>query len=249
MFRLLIPAFFLLISCKPYPRIKNISGETIALSHSENPGSDTLYNYLIKPYRDSLDLQMKEVLGISDQAMTKGNPESVLGNFVADLVLYQTGKYLEKKGKPPVDMVLLNNGGLRAPLPAGEITREMVFKLMPFENELVVLTMTGEKTREMLEYIAAIDGMPVAGLKMGIKNKKPSGVMINGEPLNTGKNYRIVTSDYLAAGGDKMKFFNNPVATDTVHMLLRDAIIYYIQEKNREGKTLTAKTDGRIYHE
>ena len=52
-----------------------------------------------------------------------------------------------------IDFCLLNNGGLRTSLPQGNITRRKIFELMPFENELVVVTISKEKMTDLKAYL------------------------------------------------------------------------------------------------
>jgi 2',3'-cyclic-nucleotide 2'-phosphodiesterase (5'-nucleotidase family) len=141
---------------------------------------------------------------------------------------------------------MLNNGGLRTSLPEGNITVGKIFELMPFENDMVVLTLSGSKTRGLMNYIAKSNGQPVSGLSMNIINEKPKQVMIGGQEFDSLKTYRIVTTDYLASGGDKMRFFSEPISYQTLNTKLRDAIMNYMRDENKKGNMLNPKTDGRI---
>ena len=98
--------------------------------------SDSITNTIILPYRLGIDSIMNEVLCVSDLEMTKGRPESILGNFVSDLCLEQFSNQ--------ADICIMNTGGLRNILPKGEITRGDIYKLISFENELVILELTEE---------------------------------------------------------------------------------------------------------
>jgi 2',3'-cyclic-nucleotide 2'-phosphodiesterase (5'-nucleotidase family) len=118
---------------------------------------------------------------------------------------------------------------------------------MPFENEIVVLTLTPENTQELMNYIARSGGVPVTGIKMGIQKNEAVNIFVNGKPFDKNKNYKIVTSDYLAEGGDKMFFFKNPIMKETPGLKIRDVLIEYMIEENKKGKTLSAKKDGRVY--
>ncbi len=130
----------------------------------------------------------------------KGYPEGLLGNFVADLILkkardycIRTGSDLDPKKLRGVDFCVLNNGGLRASLPKGEITRGNIFEVMPFGNEVVIVTLSGEKTKELLDFIAQRGGMPISGMKIGIRDHMPVNIMIDGKPFDIKNNYRIAT--------------------------------------------------------
>jgi len=141
---------------------------------------------------------------------------------------------------------LLNNGGLRASLPHGEITRGKIFELMPFENEMIVLELDGETTLELVNFIAEKGGMPVAGLTLVIENNKPQNITINGKPFDKNKTYKVVTSDYLANGGDKLSMLNKRLNDKLTGIKIRDAIIEYFIEQNKKGVTITSSLDGRI---
>ncbi len=71
---------------------------------------------------------MNEVINTSLIDMEVGSPEGLLGNFVCDLT-YIKAKEISAK---PVDFCLLNNGGLRTPLPKGEITAWKNFRIDAF---------------------------------------------------------------------------------------------------------------------
>lgn len=204
---------------------------------------------LIKPYKEALDSEMNEVLVISEKVLEKGQPESRLGNLVADLT-FQIGDTTFKtiSGKS-ADFVILNYGGLRTSLPKGEITRRKAFELMPFENELVVLELTADKTKEAFDYLAKAGGQPISNASLKIRNHKPLNPLIDGKSIHPDSTYHIITTDYLAAGGDNMDFFSDPIEQINLEIKLRDAIIVYFQDLHSKGKVLSVKVDNRISYE
>ena len=199
-----------------------------------------------QPYKAKLDSTMNEVIGQSQIAMEKGQPESVLGNFVADLCYESAVNLFKNYSKQPVDFCVLNNGGLRSSLPAGSITRRNVYELMPFDNELVVVTLSPDSVKSLLNYIAEKGGVPVANLQMRIKDKKPGDVMIGGKPYDPTKSYNVATSDYLSNGGDNMIMFSGAMQTESLGIKIRDAIINYISDSGKKQMVLKPATDGRI---
>jgi hypothetical protein len=56
----------------------------------------------------------------------------------------------------------------------------------------------------------------------------------------------VITSDYLAYGGDKMRFFTNPENYQLLGIKLRDLLVEGMISLNREGKTLQPKKDRRL---
>ena len=241
---LYILPFCFITACSNKIKVTSIQPSTIQLNTSSP--EDTSITALIYPYKSVLDKEMNEVLIVSTEDAIKGQPESTLGNLVADISLIETNKVLAAKGEPLADVCMLNNGGLRTSLPKGDITVGKIFELMPFENEIVVLTMTGEKMAGMFYYIAKSNGMPLAGATLTIEDEKPTNILINGKPLDLTKTYRVATSDYLAGGGDKMRFFAQPIASESINTKLRDALINYMRDEHKKGNSLNPKKDGRI---
>ncbi len=197
-----------------------------------------------QPYKLKLDAQMNEVLGYSESELTKQivGGESVLGNFFADATLFEA-----RKTDPQIDFTFPSgNGGLRNDLPSGAITLSNVYELMPFENELIVFDIKGTDVQSLLDYIARSGGQPVAGITMRIKTGKPVDVVINGHPFDNTKNYRVLTSDYIAGGADGINSFKKPISSKIPGLKVRDALIMYIKEKQANGKKINTKLDGRM---
>jgi len=197
---------------------------------------------------------MNEVLVISAEEFPKerGKPETKLGNLVADLSLEVANELYKPIDNDSINFCLLNFGGLRTSLPKGEITRGKIFELMPFENELVVVTVNKDNYYSFLEYIYTSGGQPISG-DISIRKEGDDIVM---DFIDKFKNrrkkktsYKILTSDYLANGGDNMKFFLNPIKTEPVGIKLRDAIIKYCKDQHKKGKELVSNLDGRITFE
>jgi 2',3'-cyclic-nucleotide 2'-phosphodiesterase (5'-nucleotidase family) len=238
----------LLHACSGPTRIRSVSTSSIEFNEQNNSVDSTAYK-LISPYKTEMDKIMNEVLAYSDSALTKDLPEGSLGSFVSDAVLKKTNDVYKPADKMPAHICLLNNGGLRAQLPKGKITRGNAFELMPFENSIVILTLTGEKMQQLFQSMINSNGAPFAGATVKAKGKKIIELKINGQDLDLSKNYKVVTSDYLAAGGDKYDFFKDPVKVDTLDYKLRDAIIDYMIEENKKGNMIKSKKDGRIKYE
>lgn len=195
----------------------------------------------ILPYKEALDKEMNEVLVYSADEFPKerGKPETKLGNLVADLS-FEIGS---KMYGDSIDFCLLNFGGLRTSLPKGTITRGKIFELMPFENELVVVTITKDSLKSLIFYLKAVGGQPISNnMKLDLSGKE---IQLE-DGLFPNQNVKVITSDYLANGGDKMTFFANPVNIEPVGIKLRDAIIQYCIQENQKGNQLRGILDNRI---
>jgi len=238
-----------IVGCSDYKLTKTSSTNTeVANNLPTNKSSDSI----LAPYRNELKASMEEVINTSSTDMEVGQPEGKLGNFVTDLTL-ETARL--KTGEE-VDFCILNNGGLRTPLPKGEITRGKIYELMPFENEIVIVTLKGQQITEMLDYIlkrtllppSRKAGVPISGIRIMLSDNKIKQVFIGMYEFDPEKTYRVATSDYLAFGGDHMDFFKTNEGIEKTGIKLRDAIIDYIIKAKENGNPINAVLDGRIYY-
>ncbi len=239
---LFFSALISLYACQQKTLITNIS-ETHIIVNQNNVDS-AIYK-TIAPYKKTQEEKMNTVVARSEDALLKADVESTLGNFFCDAVLYETKKLLGADSAM-VDMAVFNKGGLRNALPKGNITVGNIFELMPFDNELVVLKLSGTQVKDMLTKIAEKGGIPVGGMTLMITKTTASNVMIKGKAFDEAKDYWVVTSDYLANGGDNYTFFKNAKERKVMNALLRDVIINYCKDITQQGKTLKPTLDGRI---
>lgn len=242
--RLWLTVFFYLPACVTSKRtIVKHENTCIELNSSVSSGEDSMMNVEIAPYKSHLSKIMNEILAVSEQNLFKENPEGLLGDFTADIILKKAREYCDSC---KIDFCVLNNSSLQNHFPKGNITRGNVFQVLPYENEMVLLTLSGNKVKEFLDFTANKGGIPVSGLRMKIKNNMPADVMIGDEKFNPSRTYSIVVPDYLANGGDNMAFFTHPIRKVILEKKLRDAVIEYLQEETKNGNTIKVKLDERI---
>jgi 2',3'-cyclic-nucleotide 2'-phosphodiesterase (5'-nucleotidase family) len=238
-----VGALFIMASCGRHLYVQQTQPQHYAITDN---AVDSQLIKTIQPYKQSLDGKMHEVIGTAPVALTKKTPESNLGNFFAEAVFSRV------KHLPNVDTVntfaMFNNGGLRTSVPQGDIMVGSMYELMPFENKLVVVTLSGERLLKLLDFIAEKDGAPVAGIRFIIDTKKAKEITINGKAFDVNKTYYVATSDYLAGGGDK--FFATDENKDMLktEVLLRDILIDYCKQLSKQNKPVIANTDGRIQY-
>lgn len=205
---------------------------------------------MVIPFRDSIAKDMSKLVAVSAAPLIKDKPESKLTNLVADVLLEYGTHYCDKQklAVRPV-AAYVNYGGLRASLPQGEITVGRIFELMPFENEMVLLKVSGESIEKMAERIAARGGEGIAGLRIGIKNEKLGTLKIAGKNVDPNVGYWLVTNDYIANGGDQMSMLANSMERINTRMKIRDILIQALGEQYKRGGIIDVKEDGRIFHE
>jgi 2',3'-cyclic-nucleotide 2'-phosphodiesterase (5'-nucleotidase family) len=234
-------------ACTTY-KVEKTASANIHLDTLVSIPSSQKIEGMIKPYRDKVNADMTEVLCISSEAMYGGRPESPLTNYCADLTLEESNRFCaEKYPQIKIDVSMINRGGLRIPLPKGEIKTMTMFELMPFENEIVFLKLKGTIMLEFVNHLAERGGEGVGGLRFGIKSGKALQPEIGGKPLDPEKTYWLVTSDYIANGGDGSDILSKSIERIDTGIKARDMFIQFFKRMGKEGKTVTAKTDGRIY--
>lgn len=196
----------------------------------------------IAPYREQVTAKMSEVIGTAPAELRKAEYQSALGNFVVDLQLAQSQPLYGK----PIDLSLTTNGGLRVPIPAGKVSVGTIFELMPFENELVVLTLDGATVKELFDFAATAKIAPIGNATYTVRNGQAADIKIGGQPFDAKKTYTLVTSDYLAGGGDNMALLKKAVKVEKVGIMMRDAIIQHIQDLTAKGQEITADVTPRV---
>jgi len=242
---LLIPVLALLTACgrtgyHPLSQTyKRIQVDSVAAA------ADSGMTQLLRPYKQRLDQSMNEVLTRSTARLAQGKPEGPLNDLLTDILLQQA---IKQYGKP-IDCSHLNYHGIRNSLPQGTITTGAVFEVMPFDNQMVVLTLKGDVLKGFLEHFAEHDeALVVGGMRATLHNNKIlSATFTNGRPLEPSQTYTIVISDYVANGGDDTGLTKaNVLRRDDLNFLIRDAFIEALRQQGKTGQPLTPTTDGRI---
>jgi len=218
--------------------------EYVQLKVKDSLRIDSSINQTIEPYRLKMKDQMDVVVGHNSMDMEKAQPESTLGNFVAEVVLHQCKEYYDK----PIDFSIVNFGGIRIPkLPEGPVTTRKVFELMPFDNFLVVMELDGKVLKQVFDHMASVGGWPIANACYIIGENEALEVIINGKSLKEDESYTLAVSDYLANGGDQLDMLKDR-KREYLGVLFRDAIFDYIKDKENKGEQLEIITDERVKH-
>lgn len=238
---------FLLFSCAPEPqRLKKIEGKQININDSIKEVAEI--EEFIAPYRQQIQADLTKVLTFNPEYLSKlsDNLNTPLGNMMADAVYIQANPVFKTKTGNTIDFALLNYGGIRANIAAGNITTQTAFDIMPFENTIVVAELPYDALIELRDYL--------------IKDKKPHPVSeqfhleitgnnaiksftIHNKVPDKNKTYFVATSDYLLNGGDDMTFFKKAVSVTSVNYMVRKALIDYFSEQD----TLKTLQDHRFY--
>ena len=229
------------------------------------PGSeDPKILAIVERQRQRVDRILNDRIG---EAMIDLDGENVrkretnLGNFIAD-IMRQVSK---------ADAALINGGTIRTNISRGEVRIKDVYSVLPFDNYIVAITLTGKAIAEALEH--GVSGIEegegrfpqVAGLTFAYAPSAPKGsrigeILIAGKPLDPGREYSVATNDFLAVGGDGYRSFAEAVKSSKTFSVvggalqgekvvysdsgrwLRDVVVEYIREK----ETIAPGSEGRI---
>jgi len=248
-YALLITWIFFLVSCQQNAVKTGYDAQNLSVS-SELAPLDSNIVKLYAPYKEILDDDMNRVISVSETDMEKDKPESLLTNFLGDLLLSEGKKEAGEQDLGFVPAVsYYNYGGIRTGISKGEITVGKVFELMPFENEMVFLELDGDKMQAFLDYIAAHGGDSMGGVSFAIKNDKATKIKIDGKSFDPQKSYWVVTNDYVAGGGDGLSVLRERKNFINSGKKIRDMIIRNLEEHQAKNEILTAKLDGRMRNE
>lgn len=170
---------------------------------------------ILEDYQADLDAQMDVVIGQCASDIAWSSPlvrtqESPLGNLSADAL----------RDYCDADIAIQNGGGIRAGLTAGDVTVGDVFAMLPFDNKVTLVEVTGQTVWDALEN--GVDGYPttngkfpqVSGIKYTFDGSKPAGERIvsvtleDGTPLDLNAWYTLACNDFMCGGGDGYTMLN-----------------------------------------
>jgi len=221
---------------------------------------------LLQPYADQLTKDMDTVIATSTAEFSHSvnglnayvrRDDTPLANMLVDAMREATSEKVGKK----VDVFLQNGGGIRAPLPAGPITKKAVYTVLPFDNTIMTANLTGAKLLEILEKKALVTAIANYGEKFSgpdgsflqvsgmtytfdLAAKTVSDVKVGGEPLDPAKTYLIATQNFMMTGGDGYTMLNNATNQYSTSVFQRDMVIDWLTKKGTIDPT--AYEDNRI---
>lgn len=191
-------------------------------------GEDPAVAETIKGFTAEVDKQMSKEVGVSDVDLgfSEAGLDSPIGNWFTDAMRRQSG----------ADAAFQNSAGIRADMKKGVIRLRDIFQVMPFENTLAKLTMTGDQVTRLLadNLRGGRSKLQVSGLKVTFRNTaegiKDIVVTRNGAVLKPGDKISVVTNNYLTTGGSGGKaFMESSDIVDTMKPV-RDLLLKDITE-------------------
>lgn len=185
---------------------------------------------------------VKEVIAYSPRIMEKERPECALTNWYIDALMKKTSEYTGKH----IDVGFANYGGVRIDMPEGNVFRDDIMSMFPFNNTLYYFTLTGESLLEICNNIATRRPEVFGGLRLVIKDQKLVSATVDGQPIDPKKIYSVATLDYLMSGNSWFRFGKYAIDGFNTEKPVLEAMLEYVAELTRQGKPIEYKTDGRF---
>lgn len=235
----------LFVSCKQPPeKLVELTGKQIKITDSI-PGLDSILTY-VAPYGQHIDEVLDGQLAYAPKEISKedGEYNTSEGNLMADIVMEQANPIFESRTGKQIDFVLLNFGGIRSTISKGSVTTRTAYEVMPFENHIMVVELSGQSVRKLVTFLVKNHtAHPISGLQIVLdKNGSLQSVDIKGKPFDENRHYYVATSNYLLGGGDNMTFFMEAFQVTDLDYFIRKAMIDYFTKKD----TITASVDDRF---
>jgi 5'-nucleotidase len=204
-------------------------------------GTDPAEQALVSRYAAAVAPIANRIIGhlTAPSPNAQDDGESPAADLIADSMLAAT-RSADSGG---AQLALLNATGVRVPLPAGDIKYADAFQMMPFGNNLVVMTLTGAQLKAAIEQQYGGAPPPAgqrphalatsAGFTYAVDMKQAAGdrvsdIRLNGKAIDPAGRYRVVVNNYLASGGDGLTTFTEGTDLTDNGIIDLDALVTWI---------------------
>ncbi len=237
---ILVILVILLFPLMPAMAQRSITSTRLEVTSVLDAKPDTVALHLLEPYKEAVDSTIAPVIGRSLVAMDAGRPESLLGNWVADALV----EHSVFDGGERADLGIVGVGSLRNNLPEGDVRQGDALLVCPFHDYLAVAYLSGDHLLTLMEEIASLGGEAVSHeVRMLItKDGRLQEAIVNGQPIDREKVYRVATLDYFAEGNDGMTSFAKAQRVVTGDTLVRHLLV----ESVRRAGIVSSSLEGRI---
>ncbi len=256
-YHIILSFLFVLTACSPKPwRI--ITKTNIMNTNQEIATQDPEIQAWLGFYRDSVTKTMSKVIAKTEidlltlksrgKITQEAESEANLGRVAADYVQQAADNYMLSQFGSLSHFTVLNHFGLRNSISKGDISLGKIFEVMPFDNELVILQLTGSQCDSLFNFISVLGGSPVSSLQLTIKDSTYTDAMIRGLKFDSRKTYFVATSDFLLGGGDNFNMLKYPRKIHKTGLLIRDVLIQGFEKEYSTNGKIDPKKETRIIH-
>jgi len=218
------------------------AGELVAIAASGSVKPDPEIAAIVEAHRSEAAKYTSRVVGTLKSDLDNPRDENGIGNMIGDAFV----EYGQKQGWR-TDVAFYNAAGVRAPLKAGPVSYGQLYSVLPFENTIVSVDLTGAQLKGVLEDASGIAGrLQIGGGRWVYQFTNAAGqrvleATVAGAPLDPSRVYHVATIDYLLLGGDGHTGFGK--GTNIVYGDIEvDAVAAYMTAHS----PLDPKVEGRI---
>jgi len=229
-------------TCDPRRAPKGVTTLVPRVFEGTTITADAKVAAIIDPYMKRVEAKRNEKTGITTATkLTRDyEHESQVGDLLADAL----------RDWAKADFAMVNSGGIRTDIRAGELTYSDFFEVQPFDNYPAVVQITGAQIAEILKITTASDRglVQVSGLRYTKDNHKLTSLTdSSGNPLDPDKLYRLATIDFLANGGDGWIAVTSKIPPERISIdqsrTMRDAVIEAV---SKWPQPVNVKVEGRV---
>ena len=146
----------------------------------------------------------------------------------------------------PMDFAVTNFGGIRVPMPKGEVVLDDILSMFPFKNYVAYAKVKGKELRRLFDQFAMTSVQCISGAKLVIKVKALGSAEIGGKPLEDDRVYNVATIDFLLDGGDRIAIGAMADDVQLSDVLIKDFMLRYLRGLTAAGKNIEYAKDGRV---
>lgn len=225
----------------------NVTYQSVLLDSTYAQPIDLTMSTYIEILRSKMGEKLNLVIGYASSDLHRFKPQSPLSNFLTDNLLNFGNSYLAiNKTEGTIDLSLLNFGGIRGSILAGNITIENLYQIAPFDNTVVIIDIKGSELKKVFKKFSEKDNAAFSNAQTIYQNGRILSYTVNGEPINDLKIYKMITLDFLQSGGDgylEGLDFENVIYTG---IGVRDVYISQIETLTKAGQKIEGKMDNRV---
>lgn len=244
-------------------KIIGYEGRLQEIKPGASPG-DPVVQSIVEKYKQKVDAVLDLPVGEAEIDLDGENvrrKETNLGNLIADIMRAASG----------ADVAIINGGGIRTSIKKGKIRVKDIYSVLPFDNYIVAVRLTGRQILGALEHgvsgieegqgrFPQVSGLAFQYAPCAPKGNRVKGAFISGQAIDPDKEYSVATNDFLAAGGDGYKAFGEAVKSSRDFAVaggmmkgekvtysdsgrwIRDVVVEYIRTKGKVAPLV----EGRI---
>ena len=185
--------------------------------------------------------QSDSVLCYTKVPLTKAQPECTSGNLIAD---HLRAAARQRDGN--VQAAVVNQGCIgKDYISPGPVTGSMLKEMLPYNNKLVIIELSGDVLILFCNYMAQKGGWPLSGITFHVNKKTAYNILINGRPVNENIVYKIAVNDYIAYGGSGCDFLKECVKKKT-GIPIREILEKRLRLLHENSEGIDIQLTGRI---